>query len=196
MRIRSVAFEGSIVSVDQGFPSDCPHVAFAGRSNVGKSSLINRLLGRPRKKVARVSGVPGKTRALNFFRVNDAFFLVDLPGLGYARAPRPVREAWRTLIDGYFSGARALRGVVQLIDSRHAPLPVDRELCAKLAALEIPTLIVGTKIDRVRGAGGAARVEERIAKELLVDPDQIVITSSKTGRGTRRVLSAVQALVE
>ncbi len=119
--IRSVEFAGSVASPKNPLPGDLPQVAFSGRSNVGKSSLINVLLGRTRKKVAHVSSTPGKTQMLNFYRVNDRFFLVDLPGFGYAKAPGPVRESWKRLVEWYLSRPDGVCGVVHLVDGRHRP---------------------------------------------------------------------------
>src|SRR6185436_18111569 len=107
-------------------PSELPEVAFAGRSNVGKSSLINRLL--KRKKIARVSNTPGRTREINFFRVNDAFVLVDLPGYGYARISKSRRAEWKPMIEGFLRSSPMLRGVVQLLDARHDPTDDDLQM--------------------------------------------------------------------
>src|SRR5690606_24116188 len=118
-------------------------IAFSGRSNVGKSSLINRLLGRTRTPIARVSATPGKTQEINFFHVrSDAgdFALVDLPGYGYARAPEALREKWREIIDRYLKESEALQGVVQLVDIRHGPTPDDHRAIDFLAQMGRPVL--------------------------------------------------------
>ena len=156
MKLKTVEFAGAIGRPGQDPPGTLPQVAFAGRSNVGKSSLINRLLERHRKNIARVSASPGKTQEINFYRIraelddhDDDFFLVDLPGYGFARAPRPVREAWRPLIEGYLRRSEELLGVVQLIDARHEPTPDDLRMIDFLGGIEMPTLIVLTKVDSV-----------------------------------------------
>ena len=118
MKIRSVEYAGTIAEPGGTPPGTLPQVAFSGRSNVGKSSLINTLLQRTRSKLAHVSGTPGKTRALNFYRVNDTFFLVDLPGYGYASVPESVREQWAELIEWYLGASGLVRGVVRALPRR------------------------------------------------------------------------------
>lgn len=182
--------------MNQEAPGTLPQVAFAGRSNVGKSSLINRLLGRPRKRIARVSGVPGKTRELNFYRVNDAFFLVDLPGIGYARAPAAAREAWSRLVRAYLSDSEALRGVAYLVDSRHPPMDADREFVGWLADRGVPALVVLTKVDKLKAREREQGLAKRACGALGVDEEQIVATSARTGEGKEEVLAAVAALLD
>ena len=194
MIIRSVEFAGAVASPKNPIPGGLPQVAFSGRSNVGKSSLINTLLGRTRKKVARVSSTPGKTRALNFYRVNDRFFLVDLPGFGYARAPGPVREGWKKLVEWYLASPDAVRGVVHLVDGRHPPFPQDQEMMEYLGGLEIPTLVILTKIDRVPKSRRSSAFSAA-AEKLGLDPEQLLPFSSKTGEGRDALLSALDALL-
>src|SRR5437764_9435179 len=132
--IRSLEFMGGMASVGGWRPeASLPEIAFAGRSNVGRLSLLNRLV--PRKKFARVSNTPGRTREVNFFKVNDAFMLVDLPGYGYARISKERQAEWRPLIEGYLRRSTALRGVVQLLDVRHSPTQDDRRMLDFLAEL-------------------------------------------------------------
>ena len=196
MVIRSVEFAGSVVSPGQPFPGTLPQIAFAGRSNVGKSSLINRVLGRPRRKVARVSASPGKTQALNFYEVNRSFFLVDLPGSGYAKAPRAVRESWRVLVRGYLAGSAELRGVVYLVDSRHAPTERDREFVEYLAETGVPALIALTKVDKLKAREREKGVARRVTSRLGVTEDQVVASSARTGEGREELLEAIAALLE
>src|SRR5687768_13027673 len=145
--IRRLEFLGGQASVTGWKPtSELPEIAFSGRSNVGKSSLLNKLVRR--KALARVSSTPGKTREINFFRVNDAFHLVDLPGYGYARVSKAAREAWRPLIEGYLQTSEQLRGVVQLIDARHPPSNDDLHMLDFLASVGVPTVVVATKVDK------------------------------------------------
>lgn len=194
MIIRSVEFAGSVAAEGGPFPGTLPQVAFSGRSNVGKSSLINVLLQRTRKKIAHVSAKPGKTQTLNFYRVNDLFFLVDLPGFGFARAPGPVREQWRSLVEWYLSASEGLRGVVHLVDGRHAPSPLDLEMMEYLGALGLPALVVLTKMDRV-SRGNRAKAVEGAAEDLGLDQEQVVVFSSRTGEGRTVLLDAVEALL-
>lgn len=192
--VRSVAFAGSVVSPDQPPPSPLPQIAFAGRSNVGKSSLINRVLGRPRQKPARVSATPGKTQALNFFEVNGAFYLVDLPGSGFARVPEHVRRGWDELVSGFLSASPHLRGVVYLVDSRHPPTAGDQAFVERLAELGIPTLIALTKLDKLRRTE-RERLGERVIQPLAVPEDQVVRSSAKTGEGIDELLAAMSDLL-
>lgn len=197
MVIRSVEFVGSVASVDQPPPSRLPQVAFAGRSNVGKSSLINRLLGRPRRKIARVSSSPGKTQTLNFYEVNGSFLLVDLPGSGYARAPAAVRDSWQQLVRGYLAGSEQLRGVVYLVDSRHPPTAGDREFVEYLAGTGAPTLIALTKVDKLKaGARRRGLPAPAVLDDLGVSEEQVVASSARTGEGAQELLGAIAALLE
>lgn len=188
--VRGVTFAGAVVAPDQPPPGTLPQVAFAGRSNVGKSSLINRLLGRPRKKIAHVSATPGKTQSLNFYEVNGSFYLVDLPGSGYARAPDAVRESWKDLVDRYLAESTYLKGVVFLVDSRHPPSAGDRAFVERLAELGTPTLIAVTKVDKLK-TREREQLATRVLKPLGVSDDQVVVSSAKTGEGTEELLEAM-----
>lgn len=213
MKIRSVEFVGALAAPGGPRPDGLPEVAFSGRSNVGKSSLINRLLGRTRTPVARVSNTPGKTREVNFFRVDalptrgpgtDApapapaspfeFFLVDLPGYGYARVPVSQRGAWKPLVEDYLQGSRSLEGVLQLIDVRHRPTDDDLQMLTYLAELGIPTLVVLTKVDKLKRSQRAKQIRS-IAGHLELDMEQILPFSSVTGEGRELLLDAVQGLI-
>ena len=173
-------------------PPDLPEVAFAGRSNVGKSALLNRLVGR--RKLARVSNTPGRTREVNFFRVNDAFVIADLPGYGYARVSKERRASWRPLIEGYLGGSKALRGVVLLLDSRRDPSPDDLAMREYLGDLGAPALFALTKVDKLSAAQLATRVAT-LAQTLDVGEDQIVLTSAETGRGRDELAAALTDLL-
>jgi GTP-binding protein len=141
------AFVGSFFSLDQ-LPADGrPQVAVAGRSNVGKSSLLNRIVGS--KKLAKVSSTPGRTRSLNFFEVNRRFYLVDLPGYGYAKASKSLREQWGRLMEEYLVTSRNLIGMVLLLDCRREPTVEDRQLISWLAERELPVLVTVTKADKL-----------------------------------------------
>jgi GTP-binding protein len=169
-----------------------PEIAFAGRSNVGKSSLINRLLGR--RAVARVSRTPGRTREINFFRINDQFVLADLPGYGYARISKERRAAWGPLIEGYLHGSPALRGVVQLMDIRRDPSEDDLTMLGFLGSLDVPGVVVLTKADKLSRTAAAARHKE-IASELDLPEDQIIPFSAETGQGRDELARTVEQLV-
>jgi GTP-binding protein len=194
VKIQEVEYAGTVATPDGPRPGDLPQIAFSGRSNVGKSSLINTLLRRTRKKIAHVSGTPGKTRALNFYRVNDRFFLVDLPGYGYARVPSKVRGEWRELIEGYLSNERALRGVVHLVDARHGAMKSDLQMMDYLGSIGAPVLVVLTKIDKLK-ASERRGVIEGAPDALGVEPEQLLPFSSKTGEGREELLEALEGLL-
>jgi len=141
------AFVAGAATLDRLPPPRQPEVAFAGRSNVGKSSLLNRLVGR--RALARVSKTPGRTQQINFFAIDERLLLVDLPGYGFARVPLAVKDEWRHLVEGYLRAERPLRGVLVLVDVRRGVLPEDEQLLGFLAALDIPTGVVATKIDKL-----------------------------------------------
>ena len=191
--IRSLDFLGGMASADGWRPEpSLPEVAFAGRSNVGKSSLLNRLVRR--KKFARVSNTPGRTREINFFRVNAAFILVDLPGYGYARISKEQRAGWRPLIEGYMRRSPQLRGIVQLLDARHDPTPDDRQMLDFLAELGVPSIIVFTKIDKLTPAQATMRIAE-LSAALGLEQEQIIPFSAVTGRGRDELAEAILSLI-
>ncbi len=194
MKVRTVEFAGSLFDAAAPIPGDLPQVAFSGRSNVGKSSLINVLLRRTRKKLAHVSATPGKTRSLNFYLVNDRFFLVDLPGLGFAKASSRVRRSWKELVEEYLVGEPKLRGVVHLIDARHDPTVTDLEMVEFLAARGLPTLVVLTKMDKLKRLARERTVATALER-LHIDEDQVISCSSKTGEGREELLSALDDLI-
>jgi GTP-binding protein len=152
------------------------------------------LLRRTRKKLAHVSATPGKTQTLNFYRVNDHFFLVDLPGYGFARAPGPVREGWRGMVEWYLSSGQELKGVVHLVDGRHPPSPLDLEMMEYLGEIGLPALVVLTKMDRV-SKGKRQKTVETAATALRLDPEQLLPFSSKTGEGREVLLDALEELL-
>jgi GTP-binding protein len=192
--IRSLEFIGPMATAD-GWrpPSDLPEVAFAGRSNVGKSSLLNRLVRR--KAFARVSNTPGRTREINFFKVNERFVLVDLPGYGYARISKERKAEWLPLIEGYLRRATALRGVVQLLDVRHAASNDDLLMLDFLADVGVPTIVALTKIDKLRANELPTRLRE-LALQLQLDEEQMIPFSATTNVGRDDLASAVVSLVE
>lgn len=159
-----------------------PEIAFMGRSNVGKSSLINAVLGR--KSLAYTSKAPGKTRQFNYFLVDGHFFVVDLPGYGYAKGSRAEQDAWERLRDRYLAERTWLHGVIQLVDARHPPMDSDVAEIERMAEIARPHLVVLTKADKLSGNGRAEakRRMEACFAELGVDPP-VALTSAKTGRG-------------
>jgi GTP-binding protein len=192
--VRRLEFLGGSASAGGWRPEPTlPEVAFAGRSNVGKSSVINRLVNR--KKLARVSNTPGRTREINFFRVNDDFVLVDLPGYGYAKISKEARAAWKPLIEGYLRTSPTLRGIVQLLDARHDPSRDDLQMLEFLAELGVPTIVVATKTDKLPRAQVAERVRD-LARRAGVDEDQVIPFSAVTGAGRADLAEAILGLVK
>lgn len=166
-----------------------PQVAFAGRSNVGKSSLLNKIFGR---RLAMVSRTPGKTRSLNFYSVDDSFYVVDLPGYGYAKRSKTEREKFSALIGVFFEKNPMLAGVVQLIDIRHAPSALDLQVSAYLQGLGTEVLTVLTKSDKLsRGAG--ARQRQVIARDMGRPQDTLLPVSAVDGRGISEIWSWLYA---
>jgi GTP-binding protein len=191
--IKSLEFIGPMATADGWRPTnELPEVAFAGRSNVGKSSLLNRLVRR--KAFARVSKTPGRTREINFFKVNGEFVLADLPGYGYARIAKSRKEEWLPLIEGYLRASTALRGVVQLLDVRHHPSEEDIQMFDFLAEIEVPTIVALTKIDKLKPREVLKRVHE-IAVALRLEDEQMIPFSAETNQGRDDLAEAVVSLV-
>jgi GTP-binding protein len=195
MKIRSVEYAGTIASPGGKAPGTLPQVAFSGRSNVGKSSLINTLLQRTRTKLAHVSSTPGKTQALNFYRVNERFFLVDLPGFGFARVPDAIRRAWSHLIEWYLAESGTVNAVVHLVDARHAPTEHDHKMVEYLGSLGLPTLVVLTKMDKLKQSQ-RVRAIGRAREELGLEEAQLLPFSSKTGEGRDALLGALADVLD
>ena len=191
--VHSLEFLGGMASPAGWRPeATLPEIAFAGRSNVGKSSLINRLLRR--SKAARVSNTPGRTREINFFRVNDQFILVDLPGYGYAKVSKDRKAEWKPMIEGYLRGSATLRGIVQLLDIRHDPTNDDIQMLDFLAEVSVPTMIVMTKTDKLTKSQAATRITA-IVSSLGLDEEQVIPFSAVTGAGRDDLAEAVMSLV-
>lgn len=175
-------------------PADRIEVCFAGRSNVGKSSLINALTGR--KGLARASNTPGRTQEINFFTVGDTHYVVDLPGYGYANAPLAVVEKWQRLLKSYLAGRQTLRRAFVLIDARHGAKPVDEEIMTLLDRAAVTFQCVMTKVDKVK----ASELDETLAitrAALARHPaafPEIVLTSSEKGEGIETLRAIVAAI--
>jgi GTP-binding protein len=192
--IRNVEFIGGMAEKHGWRPeSSLPEVAFAGRSNVGKSSLLNALVRR--KSFARVSRTPGRTREINFFRVNNTFVLVDLPGYGYARISKAKKAEWRPMIESYLRRTTQLRGIVLLLDIRREPSEDDRAMLDFLAELGVPTIVALTKADKLTKTDARDTVS-RISRILALEPDQVIQFSAHSGEGRLELLDALMQLVE
>ena len=181
MKILSAEFVLSAKEPRHYPPALLPEIAFAGRSNVGKSSLINTLV--KRKGLARTSNTPGRTQEINFFAVNDRFAFIDLPGYGYAKVPEKIRSHWGPMIETYLSQRETLRLVVLILDIRRDPSEEDRQLIGWLQYYRLPFLIVLTKIDKV-SRGQRAERQRRITEALELPPALSLLPfSAKTGEG-------------
>ena len=166
MKIHSAEFLLSASTTRQFPAATLPEIAFAGRSNVGKSTLINSLLNR--KKLVKTSATPGKTQLINFFKINDQFYFVDLPGYGYAKVPESVRRKWQNLVEAYLSERETLRNVVLIIDCRHNPTVQDRQLLEWLEYYQRPSLIVASKIDKLK-RGQVQKHLQKIKHDLSIE---------------------------
>lgn len=181
MKVTSSDIVISAVKPEQYPDTSIPEFALAGRSNVGKSSFINKMLNR--KGLARISSKPGKTQTLNFYLINEILHFVDVPGYGYAKVSKKEREAWGKMIETYFTRREQLNAVILIIDLRHPPTEDDRMMYEFLKHYEIPCIIIATKADKI--PKGKWQKHLKVTKETLdIDPnDHIVLFSSETGLG-------------
>ena len=192
MMIKKAKFQTSLAEF-KPFPGQgLPEIAFAGKSNVGKSSLINALTHN--SKLARTSSEPGKTRLVNFYLLNEAFFLVDLPGYGFARASKQEKEKWSGMLEGYLQGSENLRHVVQLVDIRHAPTEEDQMMTNYLRHYEIPFTVVATKADKLSKAQRSRSIPV-ICRTLVVQPWEIIACSSEDGTGLEALTDAMERVL-
>lgn len=181
MKVTQAEFIISAVGPKQ-YPEDAlPEIALAGRSNVGKSSFINKMLNR--KSLARTSSKPGKTQTLNFFKINNIFYFVDVPGYGFARVSKTEKEKWGNMIEEYFTSRKELKTAIQLIDVRHPPTKDDQAMYSFLKYYEVPVIIIATKVDKI--SKGQWQKHEKIVRETLQmdKADSLVLFSSETGQG-------------
>jgi GTP-binding protein len=192
MIIKSADFITSAVKPDQYPPAEAPEIAFAGRSNVGKSSLINCLVNR--KRLVKTSSTPGRTQLINFFCINAAFNLVDLPGYGYARVPEKIRRQWGPMVERYLGSRTTLKGVVLLMDIRRTPGMEEDNLLNWLLDRQIPCLPVLTKADKL------SKTKQRkqalaIAEHLGLAAKEMILFSAKTRQGKDQVWAAIEERV-
>lgn len=192
MKITTAEFLHSAYHLEELPIPQYPEVAFAGRSNVGKSSLINTLVNR--KRLARTSSIPGKTQSINLYLVNNSICLVDLPGYGYARVPQRVRKGWGPLIEGYCQRRENLKGVVVIMDARIGPTPLDRSLILWLQSLKLPCIFVMTKVDKVSRNKAKASVQ-KTAAALMIPASKILPFSSQTGEGKKELWQRISHLI-
>lgn len=187
-------FLKGVVALEGLPPADRLEVCFAGRSNVGKSSLINALTGR--KSLARASNTPGRTQEINYFGLGPAIYLVDLPGYGFAEAPKPVVAKWQALLKAYLAGRQTLRRAFLLVDSRHGLKAVDDEIMALLDRAAVTFQVVMTKADKPGSRDLDAAIQQ-VAATLAKHPaayPEIIVTSSETGRGLPTLRAAIAGM--
>jgi GTP-binding protein len=185
MKVKTAEFLLGAANLEQLPRAGLPEIALAGRSNVGKSSLLNRLTGQ--KGLARISKTPGKTRELNLYRLNGNLLLVDLPGYGFAKVPDVVRRQWGKLVETYLNSRDELHGIVHLVDARHTPSPDDVQMQEWIAHYRVPALIAVTKADKIpkdRRAQALATIRETLRPEAETP---VVFFSAVTGEGAREV---------
>ncbi len=192
MDFSDVEFLLSVHSLGQLPADDLPEIAFAGRSNVGKSSLLNTLFRR--KKMVKTSARPGKTQGLNFFQVGEICRFVDLPGYGYAKVPKKMQDAWQELITGYLERRQNLKCVVVLMDIRHEPKMQDGQLVDWLRSRAVPIIAVYTKTDKVSGSA-IGKNARRLDMGHHIRPGERVLFSSLNGKGREQLITLLQGLL-
>ena len=194
MKIKQAEFVGVFVDMNQLPTDQLPEVAIVGRSNVGKSSLINRLANR--KNLAKSSSTPGKTRTINFYSFNRSWYLVDLPGYGFAKVSRREKARWGKMIEKYLSGRKTLRGVILLVDIRHSPSVDDRTMKDWLEHHQIPFMVVATKADKLSRSARQKNLA-MIRRELQLPMEQPPLGfSAVSGEGLEELLQALQEITE
>ena len=193
MQIKSAEFVTSATRPSEYPAARLPEIAFAGRSNVGKSSLINTLVNR--KRLVKTSSTPGRTQLINFFDINGRIVFVDLPGYGYAKVPPSVRKKWGPMIETYLSGRKALRGVVVIMDIRRTPQQEELNLLDWLSHYAIAAIVVLTKTDKL-SKNKSAQQHRHIARALSMAPQDLILFSAKSRRGRDTLWNAILALVD
>ncbi|MBT4365064.1 MAG: YihA family ribosome biogenesis GTP-binding protein [Desulfobacteraceae bacterium] len=192
MIIKSAEFVKSCVNSSHYPSSDLPEIAFIGRSNVGKSSLINTLVNR--KRLVKTSSTPGRTQLINFFDINNAFSFVDLPGFGYAKVPAKIKKTWEPMIKEYLSERENLKGLVFIMDLRRIPGQEEIDLIDWFHQIATPVILVLTKADKLKKSKVKAQLE-LISKALFIGNDEFIIFSAKTRQGKENVWVAVEELI-
>ncbi|MFW6035276.1 MAG: ribosome biogenesis GTP-binding protein YihA/YsxC [Halothermotrichaceae bacterium] len=185
MKVKEPRFVTSAYSYEDYPQHNLPEFVFSGRSNVGKSSMINKLLNR--KKLARISSQPGRTQSINFFNIDNRFFLVDLPGYGFAQVPKKVKDEWAVLIEDYLNSRPHITGIIQIVDARHSPTKDDIMMVNWLKETGLPTLVAATKVDKIKRSK-RKKQKNLIKKKLQLNNEiQFCFFSSETGEGKNKV---------
>ncbi|MBQ7464555.1 MAG: YihA family ribosome biogenesis GTP-binding protein [Lachnospiraceae bacterium] len=195
MIIKTAVLETVAGVTTKGLPqTGRPEFAFAGRSNVGKSSLINSIV--KRKALARTSGTPGKTQTMNFYNINDEFTLVDLPGYGYAKVDLEFKKKWGRMIEKYLSGSKTLKGIILLVDIRHRPTADDRDMYEWIRSKNLCCAVAATKLDKLKRSE-VKKSLELIKNDLgLREEDRLIPFSASTGAGRDEVCKYIDSLLE
>lgn len=192
MTIKRAEFVTSLSRLTAFTGQGKPEIALAGKSNVGKSSLINSLT--MRSKLARTSSEPGKTRLINFYGINEEMFLVDLPGYGFAKASKQEKDKWGAMIEGYLEGSQYLRHVFQLVDIRHDPTQDDQMMIEYLRHYDIPFTVVATKCDKISKAARGRSIPV-ICRKLAVQPWEVIPYSAEDGTGRDKMWEHIEAII-
>lgn len=193
MNIKSAVYKTSVVSEDKILYDGMPEFAFVGRSNVGKSSLINNLTNN--KNLAKASSTPGKTKMINYFVINNQFKFVDLPGYGFAKVGKSHLNIWSSLIDVYLKNSNDLQTVFVLLDIRHIPSEQDRQMIEYLVYNNLPFMVIATKADKIAKSKIKAYLDV-IVKTLNIRQEMIIVSSSQTGFGKDKILNYIENKLE
>ena len=193
MEIKSASFVTSLAQYHENAPINLPQLAVVGKSNVGKSSLINALCNR--RKLCKTSATPGKTRLINVFLINEQFHLVDLPGYGFAKVDKKEKERWGAMMDHYFQDSTLLMHVLLLVDIRHDPTQDDVAMAQYFRQMDIPFTVVATKADKI-SRGARMKQLAPICRQMLVQPWEVIVSSSEDNTGRDKLLELIDQLLE
>ena len=193
MEIKSASFVTSLAQYHENDPINLPQLAVVGKSNVGKSSLINALCNR--RKLCKTSATPGKTRLINIFLINEEFHLVDLPGYGFAKVDKKEKERWGAMMDRYFEDSTRLMHVLLLVDIRHDPTQDDVAMAQYFRQMDIPFTVVATKADKI-SRGARMKQLAPICRQMLVQPWEVIVSSSEDKTGCDKLLALIEELLQ
>lgn len=194
MKIINPKFVKSAHTIEDYPYNNLPEIAFAGRSNVGKSSMINTILNR--KGLARTSSKPGHTRSINFFDIDNKFYLVDLPGYGFARVSEEEKEKWQSLINDYLHYRENLKGIVMIVDARHKPTGQDKMMLNWIREFRIPKIITATKADKLSNNEKAKQKKVIINTLGLTEEERFTFFSAKTAEGKKSIFSFINQIIK
>ena len=192
MEIKTASFVTSLAQYHENDPINLPQLAVVGKSNVGKSSLINALCNR--RKLCKTSATPGKTRLINIFLINEQFHLVDLPGYGFAKVDKKEKERWGAMMDHYFQDSTKLMHVLLLVDIRHDPTQDDVAMAQYFRQMDIPFTVVATKADKI-SRGARMKQLAPICRQMLVQPWEVIVSSSEDMTGRDKILEKIELLL-